>query len=83
VPLPLALLPAVIAIQLTLLRAAQVQSVGAGTVILPVPPLAENDPLAGEIAYGQGAPACVTVNICPAIVRVPVRELTLPFSATE
>jgi hypothetical protein len=31
----------------------------------------------------QAAPACVTVNVCPAMVSVPVRELLLVFAATE
>jgi hypothetical protein len=32
---------------------------------------------------GEGAaPACVTVKVWPAMVRVPVRELVLLFAAT-
>jgi hypothetical protein len=46
----------------------------------PAPPLAPTDPLAGEIEYEQGA-ACVTVNVRPAIVSVPVRAAP-EFAAT-
>jgi hypothetical protein len=28
-------------------------------------------------------PACVTVKVLPATVSVPVRELVVPFAATE
>jgi hypothetical protein len=28
-------------------------------------------------------PACVTVNVCPAIVSVPVRWVDVEFAATE
>ncbi len=31
----------------------------------------------------QGAADCCTVNVCPAMVTVPVRELVEGFSATE
>ena|SRR5205809_16919 len=41
------------------------------------------DRLDGEIAYVQVEPSCVTVNVCPPIVRRPVRELVLVFVETE
>jgi hypothetical protein len=77
VPLPLPLAPEVIVIQLALLAAVQVQPVGAVTFTLPNPPMARKDCLAGTITYVQGAPACVTVNVCPPIVTVPVRGTML------
>ena len=36
----------------------------------------------GEMVKVQGAPACVTVKVCPPIVIVPVRELVVVFAAT-
>jgi hypothetical protein len=35
----------------------------------------------GVIAYVHAAPACVTVNVCPAIVSVPVRWAVPLFAA--
>ena len=68
-----------------LLAAVQAHPVPAVTVMLPVPPLASIDRLAGEIENEQTgvAPLCVTVNVCPAMVRVPLRELVEVFAATE
>ena len=36
----------------------------------------------GEIVNVHGAPACVTVNVLPAMVIVPVREVVPVFAAT-
>jgi len=36
----------------------------------------------GRIVNEQGAPACVTLNVCPPIVIVPLRELVPVFAAT-
>jgi hypothetical protein len=36
----------------------------------------------GAIVNVQGAPACVTLKVCPPIVMVPVRELVLVFALT-
>ena len=81
-PLPDA--PAVTVSQLVaLLTAVQLQPVPAVTVTVPV--VAEDDVRfeeVGEIANVQGAPACVTVKVWPAMVIVPVRELVLVFAAT-
>jgi hypothetical protein len=69
-----------------LLTAVQLHPLGAVTLTLPVPPLAGKDALVGEIEYVQlgapSVPACVTVRVWPAMVRVPVRELVLLFAAT-
>ena len=46
---------------------------------LVAPTLAELDPMVGVHA----APACVTVNVVPAMVSVPVREVPAVFAATE
>jgi hypothetical protein len=56
------------------------------TVNLAVPPLATVR-LAGwaviDGAVQVGTPVCVTVNVCPAIVSVPVRVDVVEFCATE
>jgi hypothetical protein len=63
------------------LVAPQVQPDPAVTVIVPVPPAAATDAVAGDSAYVHGA-ACVTVIVCPPIVTVPVRALVVVFAAT-
>ena len=45
-------------------------------------PPAATDWLVGEIENEQAAPACVTVNVDPAIVSVPVRLVVAVFAAT-
>lgn len=80
-PLPLA--PAVIVIQAALLVALQLQPVPAVTATVPV--VAFDDVRfddVGEIVKVHGAPACVTVNVCPAMVSVPVRDVVPVFAAT-
>ena len=72
-PLPLPVAPLVTVIQLALLAADQAQPDPAVTALLPVPPLAGNDPLVGEALKVHAAAACVTVNVVPATVSVPVR----------
>jgi hypothetical protein len=80
--LPLPLAPAVTVIQASLLTAVQLQPVPAVTVTVPV--VAEDVGFTdvGEIVNVQGAPACVTVNVWPPIVMVPVRELVVVLAAT-
>lgn len=51
------------------------------TVTVPVPPDAASDWLPGVIAYEHGADGCVTVNVWPAIVTVPLREPAVVFAA--
>ena len=72
-PVPLA--PAPIVIHASLLVDVQLQPALAVTVIEP---LAASDDgrlfEAGEIVNVHEIPDCVTVNVCPAIVIVPVRE---------
>ena len=58
------------------LVAVQVQPVPALTVTVPV--VAADDARfddSGAIVKEHGAPACVTVNVLPAIVSVPVRDV--------
>jgi hypothetical protein len=49
------------------------QSPRAVTATLPVPPAAGTAWLDGAIAKPHAAAGCVTVNVTPAIVSVPVR----------
>ena len=71
-------------IQAALLEAVQLQLVPAVTVALAVPPLDANEAVVGEMEYVQpAAAASVTVNVCPAMVNVPVREVVLVLAATE
>ena len=80
-PLPLA--PALIVSHASLLVAVQPQPVPAVTVTLPV--VAADDVRfydVGEIVNVQEAPACVTVNVWPPIVIVPVREVVPALAAT-
>ena len=51
--------------------------------IVPVPPLDVNDCVATFTVnvHGAGAPLCVTVKVCPAIVTVPLRSLVPEFVA--
>ena len=72
-----------IVIQVPLLVAVQLQPVP--DVTLTVPVVAADDVRlddVGEIVNVHGAPACVTVNVWPPIVIVPVRELVLVLAAT-
>ena len=80
-PLPLA--PALIVIQASLLAAVQLHPVPAVTVTVPV---VATDVVrfeeVGAIVNVQGAPAWVTVNVCPPIVSVPVRDVVPAFAVT-
>ena len=71
VPFPAPLLPEVMVIQLALLAAVQLELLV--TLTIPVPPVQSNDWLVGDIEYVPTA--CVTVNVCPPMVIVPVRWL--------
>jgi hypothetical protein len=76
--------PLLIVIHDTLLVAVQVQL---APLVTPTVPVAAADDVRfdadGEIANVQAvAPACVTVNVCPPIVIVPVRELVPVLAAT-
>jgi hypothetical protein len=64
------------------LEAVQLQFDDVVTVTVPVPPLAGRVWLVGEIVNVHGAAGCVTVNVCPAIVIVPVRDDVVVFAAT-
>jgi len=81
-PLPDPVAPPVSVIQAALLAAVHAQPVARVTVLLPLPPAAENDCVVGEIDAVHGAAACVTVNVAPAIVSVPVRLDATVFAAT-
>ena len=80
-PLPLA--PAVIVSHVALLVAVQLQPAPAVTVTVPVvaTDVVKFDEV-GAIVKLHGAPACVTVNVWPPTVIVPVRLLVLVLAAT-
>ena len=79
--MPLA--PALIVIQPALLAAVHVHPVPAVTATLPV---AAADVVrfedVGEIVNVHGAPAWVTVKVCPPIVIVPLRDVVPVLAAT-
>ena len=74
-PPPLPLAPEVMVSHVSFDAAVQLQPVPEFTVTVPVvaAELARFE-VFGEIVNEQGAPACVTVNVWPAIVSVPVRD---------
>ena len=79
-PLPEPLL--VVVIHASPVVALHAQPTVAVTLNAPVPPLDVKAWLAGLIEYVHAAPLCVTVNVCPAIVIVPERELLVELVAT-
>ena len=81
-PVPLA--PAVIVSHIgAVLVAVQVQALAAAvTPTVPVPAAALGALLVGASVNVHTTPACVTVNVCPAIVSVPVRGDGLGLAAT-
>jgi len=83
VPLPDPVAPLVRVIHEALLAAVHGQPVAIVTLLLPVPPDAENDWPVGEIDAEQDAASCVTVNVAPAIVNVPVRIEATVLAATS
>ena len=75
--------PALTVIHVALVVAVQAQPVPAVTVIVPVTAAEVTFADAGEIVGLQGAAACcVTVNVMPPIVSVPVRDAVEVFAAT-
>ena len=72
-----------IVIQASLLVAVQLQPVPAVTVTVPVVAVEDvrfDD--VGAMVNVQGAPAWVTVKVCPPTVIVPVRDEVLVLAAT-
>ena len=53
-------------------------------VRVELPPAVIEDELTLRVQTGAATvtPACVTVKICPAMLRVPLRALVLVFAAT-
>lgn len=79
-PVPVA--PAVTVIQPSLLVADHPHPVDALTVTMLEAPEAPVVVDVGESVDTHETPAWMTVNVCPPIVSVPVRELVLVLSAT-
>jgi hypothetical protein len=77
-PLPVPVAPDVTVIHVALLTAVHAHVACVVTFTVPVPPAASTAWLVGAIVYvhaggGGGAAGCVTVNVWPPIVSVPVR----------
>src|SRR5262245_17497524 len=72
-PLPDPVAPPVIVIHGALLVAAHVQPTPVVTFTVPVDAVSGAFWVVGAIEYVQATAACVTVNVWPAIVAVPVR----------
>ena len=83
VPLPLPVAPAVIVSHASLLVAVQAQPVDVVTATVPVPAADATFADAGEIVAEQVIAACVTVNVLPPTVSVPVRGAVAVFAATS
>jgi hypothetical protein len=81
-PGPVPAAPLEIAAHGAALVAVQLQPVVVVTATAPPPVALVNDWLIGVIVNTQGAAACVTVNVAPAIVRVPTRLTVAVFAAT-
>lgn len=81
-PLPEPVAPAVTVIHEALLVVAQLQSVATVTALFPLPAAALKDCVVGEIDGVHAAASCVTVNVTPAIVSVPLRLEATVFAAT-
>ena len=60
----------------------ETQPAGACTVAIPIPPTAGNAWVACASEKLQLLPACITVNVCPATLIVPVRLLVDELGAT-
>ena len=83
VPLPFPGPALMTATHATLLTVVHAHVDAAVTVLLPAPPSDVNDRVEGEIDVVQAPGAlCVTVNVVPAIVRLPVRLVVPVFAAT-
>ena len=82
VPVPVPLAPAVTLSQLALLVADQLHPAVVVTVVVPLAPAAATDGLRGATLKPHAAPACVTVNVEPAIVIVPVRGVVAALAGT-
>jgi hypothetical protein len=78
------LAPAVMVIQEAPLEAVQEQPEPAVTLTLPLPLLELNEALVADSVYVQAvAPAWLTLNVWPAIVIVPERDVVDELVATE
>ena len=74
-------LPPVTVIQAVPFTTVHEQPADVVTAVDTLPPAAGTDWLAGEIENAHPAAACVTVNVCPATVSVPVRGLVVVLGA--
>src|SRR5881394_2222579 len=82
-PLPVLLAGVQVSQVVALLDAVQLQPAPAVTLTEPVLAAAPGLADVAEIEYVHAAPAWVTVNVCPPIVRVAVRELVLVLAVAD
>jgi hypothetical protein len=69
-------------IQEVVVDAVQLHPAWAVTATLSAPPFPPGVAVVGDTPNVQGAPAWVTVTVCPATVNVPVRLVVAVFAAT-
>lgn len=81
-PFPAPDAPVVIVTQAADDAAVHAQPTGVVTLIVPVLASDVTEALVGDIVNEQLTPACVTVNVWPATVIVPVRVRPAAFAAT-
>src|SRR4051794_30645245 len=81
VPPPVPVAPVAMTTHPALLDAVHAQPALVVTVTVPDPPAAAKDWLAGEMLKAHPAPACVTVKVLPATVKVPVRGVVAVVAA--
>ena len=82
VPEPVPVAPLEMLTHVEPLDAVQLQFDAVVTATVPLPPVAGRAWLVGEIVNEQGAAGWVIVNVAPAIVIVPVRDVVALFAAT-
>ena len=83
VPLPVPLAPALTVIQDAFDVATHPQLEAAITLTLAAPPVLPRDVDVPLSEYVHGAADCWTVNVCPAMVTLPVREDVVVFCVIE
>jgi hypothetical protein len=82
VPDPVPVAPLEIVTQAAPLDAVQLQFEAVVTLTVPAPPPTGNPWLVDEIVKEHDVDACVTVNVLPAMVSVPVRDVAPVFAST-
>jgi hypothetical protein len=82
VPLPVPVVAPLSVTQETVLDAVQAHPAPAVIAMLPLEASADTETLVGDSEYEHAPASCVTVNVCPPIVSVPVRDVDDRLAAT-